>query len=178
MGSLDPRPYELSLDSLVVEAEAIAAVCPDGEPEIDELVIGDAPQPDRPTPPQVRYRAAWEPHRVLAWLKAPRAPEARIWIAAASNEASARDAADEAHGLLGHVHHVVPVPVLVGLPHEQLRGPAGERLVFLRRAPGAAERWQALHGGLSLAREAQALVEARLPVPTPAPRRPWWRFWA
>ena len=174
MGSLDLRPYVVTLEQLCAEAEAIALVRPEGALIVEEHLIGEAPRPDRPTAPQVRYAWAWEPHTVLRWLRRPDGTSEQIQIGSASNAASARDAQDAASGLLGHVHHVVPQPRLEGLPAEWVLGPQGERIAFLRAAHGA--RWEAIHQGLSLTPLASPTVEALLRPPT-TPPRPWWRFW-
>ena len=185
MGSLDPHPYVVTLEALCVEAKAVALVRPDGPVVVEEHVIGEPPRPDRPTPPQVRYAWGWEPQRVLRWLRGPAPAPDQIQIASSSNAASAREAQDAANGLLGHVHHVVPVPrlvlrrsgvdeVLEELPAGWLLGPAGERIAFLRAVSGV--RWVAIHEGISLAPVAMTVVE-ELVRPAPPPPRPWWRFW-
>lgn len=163
MGSLDPHPYPVALSELCAGAEAIVLVRPDGEVELEER---EASGPEG----SVRYAWGWEPHVVLSWLKSPANALPRLWIAAASSRDAARDAQDRANGLFGHVHHVVPVPVLTDVDPAWLRT-TGERIVFLRSLPGG--RWESLHAEIALGPEASERVAALL-RPAPEPRRRWW----
>ncbi|MFO0744746.1 MAG: hypothetical protein U1F43_03595 [Myxococcota bacterium] len=177
MGMAHLRRNEVPLEQLVAEAGAIALVHPADPPQlIEEVVVGgpvagtDPDGPPRLSTPAVRWLRVHDRARVDAWLRAPlfgAAPDL-IEIASPQNVSSSRDAHDAAHGMLGHVHHVVVEHVLVGIPDAWREvDRAGPRIAFLQTtstAPGAI-RFGEPYGGLSLPVAATERVRALLPKP-------------
>ncbi len=135
MGATDPQLTIWSLEQLAA-SPVIALVRPDAP----ELRI------EEHTTSGVAYRLGFDRYVVERWLKGT-GPE-RIEVASASNEASMRDARDQANGLLGHVEHVVPVHQLDAAlaPHAASSGP---RIVFLE--PVAQRPYREVAPGLALA---------------------------
>ena len=177
MGMLHYRADEVTLESLVTMASAIAVVHPAAPAErIEELTFGGG-EGAGPRPPAVRWARVWERVVVDEWLRPPLgATPPLIEIDAPGNESSAREAHDAANGLSGHIHHVVMAPLLVGVPEAwrsvDRRGP---RIVLLSPAAmsPASIRFVECRRGLGLPVEARAQVAALLPRPAPPPRRRW-----
>ncbi|MBK9033156.1 MAG: hypothetical protein IPL61_18110 [Myxococcales bacterium] len=174
MGMLHIRPQAVALDELIAASRAIALVRPADPPQ--RVVHHTLAAIDAPGALAASYVEAYDRFEVIDWVRAlPDAPTT-IEVASPHNAASARDAQDAAHGMLGHVHHVL-LQSVVEVPAAWRELPDERRLLFMAPVTWTPLRFGLVHDavlGPAALEPIRAAVAAATPPPPVARRGRGW----
>lgn len=166
MGMLDYRHEPVALERLIADARAIALVRP-AEPAQRVVQHTLAATSDAPRARTATYAEAYDRFEVIAWLRELPDTPSTIEVASPHNAAAARDAHDLAHGMFGHVHHVL-LRSVVDVPAAWRELPDERRLLFLSPVTWTPLRFGLVHDtvlGPAAVEPIRAAVAAAAPPP-------------